>query len=336
MSESQMPHEPNGNGGSSGPEFAKLRTIALIAGLIGIGVYGVLGLTLSAVSDSGGTRQFFLSWLTAWVFWLSLPVGCMALLGITYVTGASWGVLLSRFFEASTRTLPLLALLGVPLAISLFVPDASPYPWSKPASALVDEVAAPELQKKFDDWCNPPGFVVRLCIYFIVWGLLIYFMNRWSARVEATNDPKARRFAENLSGPLIMCFALGNMFVCTDLVISIELTGALTMFPVIYCINQLLTSLTFCVALFLTFSTQPALAKVLRPKFQLDMGSMTLALTLVWSYLSFCQFLLIWVGNLPEEIGFYLKRSAAIGSLWHGPCACFTSACPFCFFCSGT
>ena len=79
MSESQMPHEPNGNGGSSGPEFAKLRTIALIAGLIGIGVYGVLGLTLSAVSDSGGTRQFFLSWLTAWVFWLSLPVGCMAL-----------------------------------------------------------------------------------------------------------------------------------------------------------------------------------------------------------------------------------------------------------------
>jgi hypothetical protein len=98
------------------------------------------------------------------------------------------------------------------------------------------------------------------------------------------------------------------MICCTDLVLSTELTWASTMFPVIYCINQLLTSLTFCVAIFLTFSAQPAIARVLRPKFQIDMGSFTLALTLVWSYTSFCQFLLIWVANLPEEIVFFKKR----------------------------
>src|SRR5579862_1689848 len=93
----------NGNGGV---EWEKLQRIALAAFVVGVGVYFVMGLTYGAVGDAGGKRQFFLSWLAAWVFWLSLPVGCMAWLGITYVTGASYGVLLSRLFEAGTRTLP--------------------------------------------------------------------------------------------------------------------------------------------------------------------------------------------------------------------------------------
>jgi len=296
----------NGNGGV---EWEKLQRLALLAGVIGIGVYAVMGLTHSVVADIGGKRQFFLSWLVAWVFWLSLPVGCMAWLAITYLTGASYGVLLSRLFEAATRTLPLMMLLFVPLALSVLSEGFSPYPWSKSASDLVTgEDAIQELQKKFNDWCNAPGFLLRAVIYFAIWGTLIFFFNKWSKQVEQTNDLKARRFTENMAGPTIFCFCLCNMFASTDFVMSIELSWFSTMFPLIYCINQLLTCLTFCVAVFLTFSTRPDVAKALRPKFQIDMGSMTLALTLVWSYMSFCQFLLVWVGNLPEEIPYPLKR----------------------------
>jgi magnesium-transporting ATPase (P-type) len=87
------------------------------------------------------------------------------------------------------------------------------------------------------------------------------------------------------------------------------------MFPVIYTINQFLTCFAFCLALFLLWSSRPPFVGHMRPKFQLDMGTLMLAFTLFWSYTSFSQFMLIWIGNLPEEIPFYLKRSA--GGWWY-------------------
>jgi hypothetical protein len=301
----------NGNGNGNGAaEWARLQRVALIAGGVGLVIFVALGLL--QIGQTDGKRQFFLSYLTAWVFWLSLPVGCLAWLGLTQLTGASWGVLLTRFFEAATRTIGLMALLFVPLAASVFIADASPYPWSKKAEEVIPEANADaihELQQKFNDWCNPPGFVIRAVIYFAIWIILIHLMNKWSKRVEETNDVRARRSAEAMSGPLVMAFAVTNIFAATDFVMSLELTWSSTMFPLIYCINQLLTCLCFSVAVFLTLAPQPPLKNVLRPKFQLDMGSMMLALTMVWSYMSFAQYLLVWIGNLPEEIPFFIKRT---------------------------
>jgi hypothetical protein len=295
----------NGNGAL---DWAKIQRVSLLCAACGIGIYVIAG--LMQMGGEGGKRQFFLSYLASWLFWLSLPVGCMAWLGITYVTGASYGVLLSRLFEAATRTLPLLIVLFLPIAGSVFSGEASPYPWSKPASAYGDGPGLQEREAKFNEWSNAPGFVLRAAIFFAFWGALIHFLNKWSAKVENENDLKAKRWTENISGPVIVCFALGNIFASTDFAMSLEMSWASTMFPLIYCINQLLTCLTFCVAVFLTMSTYPSIKKVLRPKFQIDMGSMTLALTMVWSYMSFCQFLLVWVGNLPEEIPFFLKRTS--------------------------
>jgi magnesium-transporting ATPase (P-type) len=96
---------------------------------------------------------------------------------------------------------------------------------------------------------------------------------------------------------------------------SVEPSWSSTMFPVIYAVNQFLTCFAFCLALFLFIAGRPPFASVMRPKFQLDMGTLLLAFTLFWSYTSFSQFMLIWIGNLPEEIPFYLKRSA--GGWWY-------------------
>src|SRR5204863_2956018 len=96
--------------------------------------------------------------------------------------------------------------------------------------------------------------------------------------------------------------------------------------PLIYCINQLLICFAFSVAIFLTLSEQKPLKDVLRPKFQIDMGSFMLALTLIWSYMNFAQYMLTWIGNLPEEIPYYLKRTgggwgwyAALAVVFHFP-----------------
>lgn len=308
-------HTSNGtpatNGNGSGElAWDKLRWITLVVGGIGLAAFIVLGLLRATVGDPGGFRQFFVSYLVGFVFWLSLPVGCMGLIGIQFVTGASWGVLLRRFFEAATRTLPLMAVLALPLALAVFMESASPYPWSKkPESLSHVATEVEELTHKFHDWCNAPGFVLRLAIYFAMWGTFIYFINKWSAKVEVDNDARARRLVDNISGPTIVLFALGNMFAVTDLVMSVELHFSSTMFPLIYSINQLLTCFTLCVAIFLTLAPMPPLKNVLRPKFQIDMGSFMLGLTMVWSYMNFSQYMLIWIGNLPEEIPYYLKRT---------------------------
>ncbi|MCE9531783.1 MAG: hypothetical protein K8T89_11770 [Planctomycetes bacterium] len=301
---------PNGTNGTNGPDWAQMQRRALIVGVAGLVLFTILSLIRLGMGD-GGVRQFFTSYLTAWTFWLSFPIGCMGLLGIQNVTGASWGVLLRRPFEACTRTLPLLAVLFLPLAISVFIESASPYPWSTAPEKLSDVTAeVEELTHKFNDWSNPPGYLVRMVLYFAIWGVFIFLTNKWGQMVEQTNDPKARRSMENLSGPMVMVFALGNMFAATDIVMSMELHFSSTMFPLIYCINQLLTCLCFGIALFLTFAAnQPSLKAQLRPKFQIDMGSFMLALTLVWCYMNFSQYMLIWIGNLPEEIPYYLKRT---------------------------
>lgn len=319
----------NGNGGGNGVgDFswtAPLQRFALIAGLIGIAVFG-----LTAVIE-GSKRQFFLSWLVAWVFWLSLPVGSMALIGIHYITGSSWGMLWRRMLEASTRTLWLLAVLFIPIAVSLFVEGASPYEWVKSPSELSggSEAAAEELQHKFNDWLNKNFFLVRVAIYFGIWFTLCGLINAWAVKNERDNDARARKKSESLSGPMVMLFAIIGMFASTDLVMSLELHWSSTMFPLIYSINQLLTCITFCVAMFMFLSTKPPIANVMRPKFQIDMGTILLALTMVWSYMTFSQFMLIWAANLPEEIPFYLKRIRGGWQYVALTLAMFHFACPF-------
>jgi hypothetical protein len=101
------------------------------------------------------------------------------------------------------------------------------------------------------------------------------------------------------------------------------------MFPVIFAVNQFLTCFGFCLALFLLMVSRPPFKDVMRPKFQLDMGTLLLAFTLFWSYTSFSQFMLVWIGNLPEEIPFFLRRSDG-GWWWVSAALCvFHFAVPF-------
>lgn len=326
MSSDNTPTGTTGTNGAGSFEWTvPLQRFALIAGLVGLGVFGLAGII------EGTKRQFFLSFLVAWVFWLSLPIGSMALIGIHYITGASWGTLWRRLLEASTRTFPLLAGLFLLVVVSLFIDGASPYEWVKPAKELSggSDAAAEELQHKFDDWLNPKFFLVRIAIYFTIWFVLCYLINVWSVKGEKDNDAGARKKTENLAGPLVMLFAIINMFAATDLVMSLELHWSSTMFPLIYSINQLLTNITFCVALFMFLSTREPIASVMRPKFQIDMGTILLALTMVWSYMTFSQFMLIWAANLPEEIPFYLKRIRGGWQYVAITLALFHFACPF-------
>jgi hypothetical protein len=280
-----------------------------------------------AVSPAAGTRDFFLAYLAGFVFWVSLPFGSLGLLMIGYLTSASWQTVLRRQFQAATRTLPVLALLALPVAISAFLggKDQSPFWWAESAwavdykdKAAVATVAAEkqlpaeaveENAHKVHDYLNPTFFAARVVIYFAVLGTLAHFLNRWGQRHEETDDPKVKDKLVVLSGPGLIVWALLLIFAATDWAMSVEPTWASSMFPVVYGMNMFVTTFAVCVALFYTLNAdKPQVLAVLKEKFRIDMASLMLALTLVWAYATFCQYMLMWAGNLPEELTYFRKR----------------------------
>jgi hypothetical protein len=343
------------------PNWAAPQRLALGSAVVGLAVYGVAGgINLASAGSAHGheaTGQFFLSWTVGWVYWISITLGAMALLFIHYLAKTSWGLLLKKLLEGATRTLPLMAVLFIPVAATAFMKDYTPYWWVDPHESMItDEMKTAQehydqyleqqaanqpakldpkdgslvLQKRAVEhelherkegtfgYLTPAGFVGLTVVYFLIWGAFIFFLNKWGkaaddspANVDATLEK-----GKNMSGPGLIVYALVGTSAATQWVMSFEPSWASTMFPVIYAVNQLLTALAFCVACFMTLvlSGPPVYAKVIRLKFKIDMGSFLLALTLFWSYTSFSQMMLVWIGNLPEEIPYYLKRSA--GGWW--------------------
>jgi hypothetical protein len=164
---------------------------------------------------------------------------------------------------------------------------------------------------------SPMGFVVVGLVLFLIWGYGIWVLNKRGQSIE-DDATKARPVLEGLhkfSGVGLIVYAITTTAAASQWAMSTEPSWSSTMFPVIYAVNQFLTCFAFCLALFLLIVSKPPFASVMRPKFQLDMGTLLLAFTLFWSYTSFSQFMLIWIGNLPEEIPFYLKRSH--GGWWY-------------------
>ena len=333
--------------------WAAPKRAAMVAAVAGLALFGVLGgIHIAGAEGSAKTdaamSQFMLTYLVGFVFWASLPLGGLALLMIGYATKTSWGLLLRRPLEAATRTLPLLIALWVPLAIVAGT-HASPYWWSHPETAHVPEgttgdpqgaldkgdtdkraltekvgkeMIAQAVKRERDDrseaiygFLSQKMFIAVGLVLFAIWGFMIYTLNVRGQSIE-DDASKARPVLDGLhkfSGVGLIVYAITTTAAATQWTMSLEPSWSSTMFPVIYAVNQFLTCFAFCLALFLFIVSKPPFAAVMRPKFQIDMGTLLLAFTLFWSYTSFSQFMLIWIGNLPEEIPFYLKRSGTGG-----------------------
>ncbi|MBX9581691.1 MAG: hypothetical protein K2X87_15420 [Gemmataceae bacterium] len=191
----------------------------------------------------------------------------------------------------------------------------------KAAEEAVDKAVAHEIEEQREGtygFLSTPVFLGVAVVLFCIWGALIFFLTKWSdemARDPAKVDASWEK-AKNLSGPGLIIYAITITVASTQWVMSLQPGWSSTMYPVIFAVNQMLTCFAFCVAVFLLFVGRPPFKDVMRPKFQLDMGSLMLALTLFWAYTSFSQTMLIWIGNLPEEIPYYLRRSNNTGWWW--------------------
>jgi hypothetical protein len=271
--------------------IARFRLPAFFVGAAALGVCAIGGFFAPA--------QFFHSYLFAFLFWAGVALGCLAVAMLHHVTGGAWGLPIRRPLESGSRTLPLLAVLFLPIAVGA----RRLYEWADPAAVARD----PVLQHK-SAYLNVPFFLGRAVLYFAAWFALAYFLNRWSLEQDATGDrPIARRLQLLSSGGLIL-YGLTVTFASIDWAMSLEPHWFSTMYGVLFIAGQGLSAFAFIILVLVLLSGSPPLAGYVGPKHFHDLGKLMLAFVMFWAYVSFSQYLIIWAGNLPEEIPWYLRR----------------------------
>ncbi len=274
------------------PPTNTFRNRAFIAG-------GVLLLVLIALAflDS---HQVFQAYLVGWTFWTGIAVGSLALLMLQHMTGGGWGFVIRRVLEASTRTLPIMALLFLPIILGAH----SIYEWTHQEVLEQHPVVAFKTP-----YLNLTFFAVRAVVYFAVWIALAFFLNRWSLAQDRTADARYAKNMRVLSGPGMIALIFTVTFASVDWYMSLEPEWFSTIYGFIFVASWSLSALAFVIAVMAWLIQEEPLSRVVAPLHFHDLGKLLLALVMLWSYFAFSQYLIIWSGNLPEEIGYYLERT---------------------------
>jgi hypothetical protein len=264
------------------------------------GIAGLVALAVAAAAAlTGGADQFFRSYLLGFVFWNGIGLGCLAVLMLQFVTGGAWGVAIRRLLESATRTLPLTAIAFLPLALGL----SRLYEWTH-----ADVVAKDELLQKKSLYLNVPFFLSRALLYFVLWLGVAWFLNRLSLREDSSPDRAVLRRLQLTGAGGLVVYALTVTFASIDWVMSLEPHWYSTMYGVIFMVGQALGGMALVVATLVLLSKRRPFAEFIQPSHFHDLGKMLFAFVMFWAYVSYSQYLIVWSGNLPEEIPWYLAR----------------------------
>ena len=256
-------------------------------------VVGVLALAGTAFGAFSNTKQFFFSYLFAVLFWLGLSLGCFVVAMLHQLAGGRWGYPTRRFLEAGFMVLPLMALLFIPIFFGL----RQLYPWSTDVSAGSRHV--------YDsNW----AYIVRQAFFFFVWIWIALCLRKWSLEQDLTTDAAPTRRARFLSGPGVVIYGLLVTFASVDWIVSLEKDWYSTMFGVIVGGGQILVAFAFVVVLLAIFQNQAPFAGVVEKVHYHHLGNLLLTFVLFWTYVSFGQLLIIYSGDLPNELHWYLHR----------------------------
>lgn len=260
----------------------------------GLGTIGCL------VGIFASREQFFQAYIVAYLFFIGLALGSMAILMIQYITGGAWGAVIRRLLESATRTLPLMAVLFVPIALGI----ADLYEWARPEHVAHDAA----LQHK-SLYLNVPFFLGRAVCYFAAWLGTAYFLNRWSLEQDRAPDARLTRRLEMLSRGGLLLYALTMSFAAVDWGMSLEPHWASTIYGVMFMGGQGLSTFAFVIPMAALIATRPPFSRIITAELFHDLGKLMLAFVMLWAYFAFSQYLIIWSANLPEEIPWYLKRT---------------------------
>ena len=292
----------------SAPAFVDgWRNRAVIVGV----VFSLVAAGLAAADHS--LDHLLRAWVLGLMLTLGFAVGGLALLMVQYLSGGKWGLLLRRPLEAMSRTLPLVFAYWIVVALSL----KKLYLWAQVTdvaealkSGLINEVEAHALEFK-RPMLNPTAFVEVSLACFAIWALYTWRLNALSLQRDtegAESTPKWIKKFENISGPGVLIYAVTLTAAAIYWVMSMDATWYSSVYGLLFLVGQGYMVLALSIIVSVSLSKAEPFKTVLRQTEQHDLGKFTFAFVMLNIYLAFSQFLIIWSGNLPEEIPWYLAR----------------------------
>ena len=263
------------------------------------------GILLSIACIIGGffdPGDFFHSYLMSYLFWFGLTLGSMAIVMLQYLTAGAWGIMTRRSLEAASRTLPLCAVLFIPIAAG----TSKLYDWAHPDLVQKEYVLAHRYP-----YMSPEWFILRAVAYFAIWGVLTFFLNRWSTEQDEKGGLETRLAA--LSAPGLILYTFTLTFASVDWAESLDNDWYSTIWGFLFVAQQALSVFAFVIIVMALLSRREPFASTFKAAHLHDLGKLLLTCVMLWAYFSFSQLLIVWAGNLSDEIPWYLRR---LGTSW--------------------
>lgn len=298
----------------------KYQNISAFVGLVGLAL-------LAAGYFMVSPQQFLRSYLVGFWFAFGLGMGSLVLLMIHLVAGGAWGVMIRRLLEAGARTIPVMWFLFLPLLI--LAPHI--YAWADPQHAGEGVRKVIELKKIY---LNTPFLWIRWVLYGIAWIGISQLLLKWSKLEDATKEWKYSSAMEKLAAPGIVIYFFTITFCSIDFLMSLDVTWASTIYGFLIADGQGLSAMCVAVATLVLLMKHEPMNHAVTKRHLHDLGKLMLAMVMMWAYLSFSQYLIIYSGNLPQEISWYVRRLNS-GWIWVGSILLvFHFAVPFCLLLS--
>jgi hypothetical protein len=240
------------------------------------------------------TDEFLRGYLIGYMLWLGLSLGCLAFLMVQYLSGGLAFLSIRRSLEAAAQCIPLMFVLFLPILLGRH----HLYQWMND----------PALTARNSWYLNTPGWLIRWLVYFAVWiGFTFLLLKRGDLQERPLPVGGQPRF-QGLSGVGLILYSLTVSFAAVDWVMSLDPHWGSTIYGLIFIAGQGLSALCFSVIFLTLMSRRSPYREIIKPMQFHDLGKLMAAFVLLFAYFSFAQWLIIWAGNLPEEIGWYLNR----------------------------
>jgi hypothetical protein len=276
-----------------------VKTIGQRSLIVGV-VFGLIAVILAFFRP----EQFFRAYLLGFMCWLGVALGSMAILMIRHLTGGGWGMVIRRILGAAMRTVPLLALLFIPVIFGI----RRLYIWAQPLDQVADKHLREHLENITKTYLTTNGFILRAVFYFAIWNLLSFLLSKWSKQTDRAGAPDNTGRFKAVAGPGLILYGFTISFAAIDWVMSLDPSWISTIFGLVILIGEVLSAMCFAVVVERILFDYKPMSEMLKPDFVHDHGKWILTFVMVWAYFNYSQWLIIWAGNLPAEITYYLRR----------------------------
>lgn len=264
--------------------FEEIDKYSLIVGVVCLGLCIIAGI-FPAMRNS-----FFNAWLFAWLFWLAVSLGSMALTMMHHLTGGGWGVLIRPITDSAMRVLPVLFLLFLPILLGMSIL----FPWARPSEYAFDPILL-----HAHVYLNPPFFIIRFIIYFVIWVGMAWGL------AHISDAGLKRRISAGGLVIYVLLMTLGGV----DWIMSRQPHWESSVFGFILVISQTLTATCFAIVLLWNRIDRPEIERYATQQYLVDLGNLVLMFVILWAYMNFAQYLITWTGNEQPDVGWYVQRT---------------------------